>query len=731
MRLAPLAMSFSIMSVLIGMISQDAFADRNGTWEPYPPPTGRQDALSVYDPVHDRMIVFGGNSGTYPNAIGFGETWSLDLATWTWHYLLPSLGGPGLRYQSTMVYDSTRQRVLLFGGSIQSSGEGTLGDVWSLSMGPGSTWQLLSTAGGPVPARANHVAIYDPSGDRMIIYGGRTPAGTLNDTWQLTLSGTPTWSRFNPTDAPSLEGASAIYDPTLQRMIVFGGIKAGGRRNDVWAFWLNQPSWQLLVGGVGPMARSGHTAIYDPVLNAMIVHGGDASYPLADTWSFYFSANAWFQLTAPNSPPYGRTEHTAIFDTSRNKMVMFGGWLSYAATNEIWMLDPHGNAAWSKIYGWQGVGTPAFFDPIRNRIVAFDYDSHLWARSIMPASSWVQLFPTGTPPPGTSGYSFIYDPVRDRAVLFGGLPVSTVWSLELANGEAWVQLFPSGTVPGTRVNHSAVYDPVRDRMLVFGGTNPNSTGDRNDVWELRFRTNEWRQILASGTPPVPRWGAATVLDPVRDRMLVFAGGTGYNTFLNDLWSLPLQGSPVWSQLPGGTTLPTPRAYASGFYDLSLDRMVVFGGSYKNDLWELNGSTDTWSPLSPGGEVPVVSATGLYDTKERNFYAGSGASIWVLHLGPATTGVYDPALAPVSRVTVSPNPFRGATKIRFSQNKEDFAELTIHDVTGRKVATPLPLTALSAGPHEISWQSNGLGSGVYFFRLQTGSGTQAGRIIVLQ
>jgi hypothetical protein len=160
-------------------------------------------------------------------------------------------------------------------------------------------------------------------------------------------------------------------------------------------------------------------------------------------------------------------------------------------------------------------------------------------------------------------------------------------------------------------------------------------------------------------------------------------------------------------------------------------MVVFGGSYKNDLWELNGSTDTWSPLSPGGEVPVISATGLYDTKERNFYAGSGASIWVLHLGPATTGVYDPALAPVSRVTVSPNPFRGATKIRFSQNKEDFAELTIHDVTGRKVATPLPLTALSAGPHEISWQSNGLGSGVYFFHLQTGSRTQAGRIIVLQ
>jgi galactose oxidase-like protein len=743
----------SVMLIWVGAIPLVVSADQNGTWEPLPPPSGRQDVLSVYDPDHDRMLVFGGNSGTYPAASPFGELWSLDLATWSWHLLLPAAGGPGFRYQSSMVYDSTRHRILLFGGSRQSTGTAVLADVWSLSVAPGSTWQPISTAGTTPTPRASHVAIYDSIHDRLIIYGGQLPGPTggwdvLNDTWQLTLSGTPTWSLLTPTNAPSLQGASAIYDPVRQRMLVFGGIdEIGVRRNGVWALSLSQPAtWQLLLSGVGPTARSGHTAVYDPAHDSMIVFGGWTGYTANDAWALYLSVNTWFQFPIANQM-YGRTEHTAIFDPTQNKMVAYGGdWGPDYATNEIWILDPaaNGTGAWSKVAGNSASnfvsGPASFFDPVRNRIVAFgggSSNNDLWSRATLPGASWTRLFPAGTRPPGMSG-TFVYDPVRDRAILYGGLPVSTLWSLELVNGEEWVEQNPTGPGPATRIWHSAVYDPAQDRMLIFGGCfGIDGSGARNDVWELRFATNAWNQIVASGTLPTPRSGAAMVLDPRRYRLLLFAGSTSNNTPLNDLWALTLNGTPTWTQLSNGPAAPSPRMRSMAFYDLPLDRMVLFGGDNKNDLWELYGSTGMWSQLSPTGAVPIIryGAVGVYDANQRDFYTGlgnlSGECVWALHLGLATTGIQNGSPSPVFHVTASPNPFRGATTLGFSLKEDSLVELTIHDLGGRRVATPLPPRVLSAGPHEVNWRPTGFASGIYFFRLHTGPETQAGRIVMLQ
>ena len=78
--------------------------------------------------------------------------------------------------------------------------------------------------------------------------------------------------------------------------------------------------------------------------------------------------------------------------------------------------------------------------------------------------------------PARSGHSAIYDPVRDRMVVFGGYSgtgytyfLNDVWVLSLAGMPAWTQLTPTGTPPSARYGHSAIYDPVRDRMVVFGG----------------------------------------------------------------------------------------------------------------------------------------------------------------------------------------------------------------------------------------------------------------------
>src|SRR5256885_13182809 len=64
------------------------------------------------------------------------------------------------------------------------------------SLAGAPAWTRLDVAGVPPPSRLGHGAIYDPIHDAMIVFGGgRGAAGPLNDTWSLSLSGTPAWSR--------------------------------------------------------------------------------------------------------------------------------------------------------------------------------------------------------------------------------------------------------------------------------------------------------------------------------------------------------------------------------------------------------------------------------------------------------------------------------------------------------------------------------------------------------
>src|SRR5262245_10619704 len=79
-------------------------------------------------------------------------------------------------------------------------------------------------------------------------------------------------------------------------------------------------------------------------------------------------------------------------------------------------------------------------------------------------------------PPQRGGHAAIYDPVRDRMVIFGGYhpaaaayPSDETWTLSLAPQPIWTRQSTTASPPAWSTNFSALYDPVRDRMLVFLG----------------------------------------------------------------------------------------------------------------------------------------------------------------------------------------------------------------------------------------------------------------------
>jgi hypothetical protein len=331
--------------------------------------------------------------------------------------------------------------MVVFGGY-----DGTrLSDVWTLSLAGSPAWSAVGVAGSLPDARNTHTAIYDPVRDRMVVFGGYgATSGLLNDVWALSLSGSPAWSALAP--AGSLPTArynhTAIYDPVRDRMVVFGGYDETAMTpaeryiSDVCALSLaGSPAWsELAPAGSPPSVRSGHTAIYDPVRDRMVVFGGTDGNPFNDVWVFSLSGSPnWSALTPAGSLPSRRDGHTAIYDPVRDRMVVFGG---YNDRNDVWALSLAGSPAWT------------------------------------------ELTPAGSPPPGRSDHTAIYDPVRDRMVVFGGYGLNDVWALSLAGSPAWSALAPAGSPPSARFRHTAIYDPVRDRMVVFGGLD---LGLNNDV----------------------------------------------------------------------------------------------------------------------------------------------------------------------------------------------------------------------------------------------------------
>jgi hypothetical protein len=78
----------------------------------------------------------------------------------------------------------------------------------------------------------------------------------------------------------------------------------------------------------------------------------------------------------------------------------------------------------------------------------------------------------------------------------------------------------------------------------------------------------------------------------------------------------------------------------------------------------------------------------------------------------------------------PNPFNPTTTISFSLPAPSVVSLKIFDGLGREVST-LVSGHLSAGTHSRQWNGARMSSGVYFYRLQTGSFVATRKIVLIR
>ena len=77
----------------------------------------------------------------------------------------------------------------------------------------------------------------------------------------------------------------------------------------------------------------------------------------------------------------------------------------------------------------------------------------------------------------------------------------------------------------------------------------------------------------------------------------------------------------------------------------------------------------------------------------------------------------------------PNPFTGATSIRFTLQENSQVRLSVYDLLGREVERVLDNTR-EAGSHTIQFNAGDLPSGTYLYRLDTKEGTRMRMMVVL-
>lgn len=681
----------------------------------------------AWDSARDRFVIVRWNHGYTPGGV-YAYNFS---GTPGWKCLLTLGPTPPPRENATMLYDSRRDRMVLYGGS-NSDTTPTDSSVWVLEFSSTlPVWEILPVEGpGPGPM-TKHAAILDAVDDCMIVAGSGT-----NGTWKLTL-GTP--ARWSPviasgTPPPVRFDHTAIYDADHQRMIVFGGSSpfSNSPLSDVWSLSLaGAPVWTQVTPTAGPPygGRAQHAAVFDSRHHRMVVTGGKSQFNAieSDTWelSLVPGGETWSLITATN-PAY-RLEFPAAYDSLRDRLVVHGGQVN-DTRNDLAVLPLGGDFTWSTIAP-QVPGAPSrpgiAIDPSRQRIWLYA-GTTLWTMALDADPEW-EIVATTNAPNVTSGEVLVRDPVRDRLLLIGGSigGAMQVWAVDLGGAHTWTQLATSGTPPTGVLDPAAIYDPNGDRLVIFGGyTVFNGSVDQTMALSLAGSPS-WTPLAAPGLRPSARFGASFAYDSQRQRLLVHGGENGPGNTYADTWALALTGSPTWTSIADAAF---PGANRPGCYDPVRDRFVV-------DSHALPLGGTTWSDLATTGSGPYWAGCGVYDAVgDRLIGPGAGpTNPWALEFGH-TEGLAVPAdlnasAAGVQIRAIEPNPASDCFRVRFEPPAVRALRVELLDLAGRRVGG-LPLGAIPAGARAVTLRRPaGLPAGVYLVRVSS-DGRAATRKVAL-
>ncbi len=139
---------------------------------------------------------------------------------------------------------------------------------------------------------------------------------------------------------------------------------------------------------------------------------------------------------------------------------------------------------------------------------------------------------------------------------------------------------------------------------------------------------------------------------------------------------------------------------------------------------INVGTDTTmtiDTLAPGKYYWKVCA---YSAGDTVWGSDSDQQPWSFTTTPVALETGSPIITNYRLYNNYPNPFNPVTTVRYEIPCESRVILSIFDITGREIAKLVNETQ-PAGLYSVTWNAGDLGSGVYFYRIQTDSPGKTG------
>ncbi|MCC7061162.1 MAG: hypothetical protein IT456_00040 [Planctomycetes bacterium] len=488
-------------------------------------------ARFCYDEARARLVVHAAN----------GSFWEHDGQSWSRRTVTTPQG-------ISLFYDPRRQRVLVFGATLQSY------DGYSLE---------------PLGQTPNYNKVLADRA-RGILVGVRSVVQGNNITIAIDEAAGSTFAQVASIPSSRLL-LGAEYDAAQQITWLQTLVPQAGGGNEMWSW-----NGQQLTGPIPYQGAVGSIA-YDPAQGRILAAGAGVQW--------HWNGTQWHSVPLAFQPPGGGT-YTA--DHRHGQLL----WLSPNTEDWVWSWN---GSQWSRGPSLPQPSCSQFtmtFDEARQRAVLLGANSATSARQVhaeWDGLEW-QLLPLPANGPATLFHSAqAYDSARHEIVVFGGEGPAApqvqgdtwIW-----NGTAWRLGATNG--PSPRTTAAMTYDSVQNRVVLVGGRNSAQGPWLKDHWQ--WDGVAWQQIVASG--PFDPVKLVLGFDPIRDR--VVAHNDHGNTYEYDGSS--------WQLVAGNGPAPTPMWQLVWNPWRGMLEGLFLPGQLVAQTFAWNGAT--WSAISSGPALRV-------------------------------------------------------------------------------------------------------------------------------
>jgi len=450
----------------------------------------------VLDPIRRRLLftrapdvilIDGVRKPTAPESGGVSVAaedstivWQLSLDVPTGWEPIPYTGPSHGHNLDQVAYDPSRDRITAYG-------DFGVNDLKEVVLDGTSPW-MRTRYSERVPSQGDERAFMDANHKGVVV-----EESSDAEIWRVQRGAVDSWRHLDAVGRDGVRGrvqSAIVYDSTTARGFLFGGLNDQTELGDLWQFTIgagDTVTWQRLSpDGDSPPARWGATAVLDPVRRRMILFGGYATRPLGDTWELTLDPpQRWRRLPDLGAPPSPRFLASAVYDSRRDAMLLYGGNLGSQLNRQL--------------------------------------DDDTWSLSFSDGDVWVPIVAAGRPPTPRFGHEAVYDPLRDRMIVMWGFAYSQgrtdCGELDLAGVATWRTFEASGATNLGRAEFGLTYDADHDQALCMGGkrTFVNDASFPSNLY-ADFSANPVRTPPPLAGPPLAVLGLAP--NPTRDVEIV-------------------------------------------------------------------------------------------------------------------------------------------------------------------------------------------------------------------